>query len=119
MDDVMVFTEMLMQYNFHLDLLRSEAAGAQGMFFVDELDGDDGFRGIVGYGFADPKAALAGRLDSMKAETDEAYAPCPIVLLTRRKGRFVGRGAAWLPGGAGPIVVSVLCIRVGHWSDQG
>ena len=29
------------------------------MFFVDELDGDDGFRGIVGDGFADPVAALA------------------------------------------------------------
>lgn len=36
--------------------------------------------------------------------TYEAYAPCPIVLLTSRKGRFVGRGAIWLLGGAGPMV---------------
>jgi len=35
----------------------------------------------------------------------EAYAPCPIVLLTSRNGRSVGRGATWLFGGAGTIVM--------------
>ena len=39
--------------------------------------------------------------------TYEAYAPWPIVLLTSRKGRLVGRGATWLPGGPAAIVLDV------------
>jgi hypothetical protein len=39
--------------------------------------------------------------------TYEAYAPWPMVLLTSRKGRFVGRGATWLPGGSAAIVLVV------------
>src|ERR1700712_5622111 len=47
--------------------------------------------------------------------TYEAYAPCPIVLLTIRNGRFDGRGAAWLPGGAGAISP---VLRVFHKNDE-
>ena len=53
MYDVMVLPEMRVQYNLHLYLFRREAAGSQGMFFVDELDGDDGLGRVVWDGFAD------------------------------------------------------------------
>lgn len=51
MYDVLVLAEMLMQNYFHLDLLRREAALFVCMFFIDELDRDDGLRLIVGYSF--------------------------------------------------------------------
>lgn len=93
MDDVVVFPEMLMQHNLHLYLFRGQAASAERVFFVDELDGDDGFRCIVGDGFANTAAGLEGKNKSRDEGTHEAYAPCPMVLLTSRKGKFVGRGA--------------------------
>jgi hypothetical protein len=50
---VRVPAEVFVQDNLHVYLLRGEAAGTQGMFFVYELDGDDGFGRILGDGFAD------------------------------------------------------------------
>lgn len=108
----MVFSKMLMQYDFHFDLLGGKAAGAECMFLVDELDGNDWFRGIEGNSFADAVAKLAAGIDCTSERTDEAYAPCPMVLLTSRKGRFVGRGATWLPGGAGPMVAEASRVQV-------
>lgn len=55
MDDVVVLSEMCVQDYFHLDLLRSEATGAEGMFFVYELDCDDGLGCVFGDGFANTK----------------------------------------------------------------
>jgi hypothetical protein len=107
MYNVLVLTEMCVQDNLHLDLFRSEATGLEGMFLIDELDGDDGFGRVVRNGFADTRDLLLANdwgHSNRETQTYEAYAPCPIVLLTSRKGRFVGRGAIWLLGGAGPIV---------------
>jgi len=56
MDYIVVLAEMCMQHNFHLDLLRGKATGTEGMFLVDELDGDDGFRCVLGDGFANTAA---------------------------------------------------------------
>lgn len=42
-----------MEDDFHLYLFRREAALSKGMFFVDELDRDDGLRRTDRYGFAD------------------------------------------------------------------
>lgn len=52
-DDVRVLFEVRVEDDLHLDLLRREAALPKGMFFVDELDRDDGFWRIDRYGFAD------------------------------------------------------------------
>jgi hypothetical protein len=41
------------QDDFHVYLLGCEAAGTQGVLFVYELDGDDGFGRIRRDGFAD------------------------------------------------------------------
>ena len=94
MDDVVMFPKMLMQHNLHLYLFRGQTASAERVFFVDELDGDDGFRCIMGDGFADTVAILVEDSSGEDEGTHEAYAPCPMVLLTSRKGKFVGRGAA-------------------------
>ena len=42
-----------MQRELELDLLGAQAADAEGMVFVDELDSDDGCRGFGRDGFAD------------------------------------------------------------------
>lgn len=52
MYDVVVFPEMLMKKNLHLDLLWREAALLECMVLVDEFDGDDRFGGVVRDGFA-------------------------------------------------------------------
>lgn len=52
MYDVLVFAEVLVQDDLHLDLLRREAALLECMFLVDEFDRDDRFGFIVGYSFA-------------------------------------------------------------------
>jgi hypothetical protein len=51
-NDVLVFAEVLVQDYLHLDLLRREATLFECMFFVYELDRDDGLRLIVGHSFA-------------------------------------------------------------------
>ena len=66
------------------------------MLFVDELDGDDGFRLVLGYCLPNTvinqESVTRGReLDRI---THDAYAPDPIVLETSRKGRLLGSGAA-------------------------
>ena len=53
MYDVLVFFEVRVEDDFHLDLLGAEAPLPEGMFLVDEFDRDDGFRRVDGYGFAD------------------------------------------------------------------
>jgi hypothetical protein len=55
MYNVLVLAEMCMQDNLHLDLFRSEATGLEGMFLIDELDGDYGFGRVVRDGFADTR----------------------------------------------------------------
>jgi len=50
--DILMFAEVLVQDDLHLDLLRREAALLECMFLVDELDRDDGFWLVVGYSFA-------------------------------------------------------------------
>ena len=52
MYDILMFAEVLVQDDLHLDLLRREAALLECMFLVDELDRDDGFWLVVGYSFA-------------------------------------------------------------------
>ena len=42
-----------MQRELELDLLRAQAADAECMVFVDELDSDDGCRGFERDGFTD------------------------------------------------------------------
>jgi hypothetical protein len=54
---------------------------------------------------------MTSNIGRKKSITYEAYAPCPIVLLMSRKGRFVGRGAIWLLGGAGPIASRIKGMR--------
>lgn len=68
------------------------------MFFVDELDCDDRFGFVVWDGFTYARLLLIYVTTPSRRPTDDAYAPCPIVLLTRRKGRFDGNGATWLCG---------------------
>ena len=63
------------------------------MFFVDELDRNDGFRLVVGYCFAYAENVCQFTYCVAGCLTDDAYAPCPIVLLTSRKGRLDGNGA--------------------------
>jgi hypothetical protein len=80
------------------------------MFFIDELDGDDGLGRVVWDSFADATNSAVSDCSNTgerDVATYEAYAPCPMVLLTSRKGRSVGRGAIWLLGGAGPMVSAV------------
>jgi hypothetical protein len=66
------------------------------MFFVDELDCDDRLGFIVGDSFTYARLQSVYVIPSCRWSTNDAYAPCPIVLLTRRKGRFDGNGATWL-----------------------
>ena len=80
------------------------------MFFVDEFDGNDWLGRVVGDGFADAinfAVSKCSETGEKAVATYEAYAPCPMVLLTSRKGRSVGRGAIWLLGGAGPMTSGV------------
>jgi hypothetical protein len=51
--DVGVLAQALVQRELELDLLGAQAADAEGMVFVDELDGDDGCCGFGRDGFAD------------------------------------------------------------------
>jgi hypothetical protein len=44
---------MLMEQDLHLQLLRPQLAVAEGMFLVDEFDGDYWFGSVEGAGFAD------------------------------------------------------------------
>jgi hypothetical protein len=66
------------------------------MFFVDELDCDDRLGFIVRDGFAYARLLSVYEMPPSRRSTNDAYAPCPMVLLTRRKGRFDGSGATWL-----------------------
>jgi hypothetical protein len=97
MYDILMLAEVLMQNDFHFNLLGREAALLECMFLIDELDGDDGLGSIVGYCFADAVHRLLAYLGFIESgSTHEAYAPWPIVLLTSRKGRLDGKGATWL-----------------------
>ncbi len=51
--DVGVLAQALVQRELELDLLGAQAADAEGMVFVDKLDGDDGGCGFGRDGFAD------------------------------------------------------------------
>lgn len=51
-------TYMTVQGDFCLDLLWFHPAKLVRVFFVDELDGDNGFRSIFGTGFTDTVAVL-------------------------------------------------------------
>jgi len=42
-----------MQHQFHLKLFRAQFSVAKGVVFVYEFHGDDGFAGVLGFGFAD------------------------------------------------------------------
>jgi hypothetical protein len=80
------------------------------MLFVDELDGDDGLGRVVRDGFANATGSRLANVSCNREKhvaTYEAYAPCPMVLLTSLKGKSDGRGAIWLLGGAGPIMSNV------------
>jgi hypothetical protein len=48
-----MLAEVLVKDDFHLDLLGGETTGAEGVVFVYELNGDDGFGRIVRDSFAD------------------------------------------------------------------
>jgi hypothetical protein len=48
-----MLSEILVQRDFDPELLGREAAVREGVFFVDELDGDDGVGGMEGGGLAD------------------------------------------------------------------
>jgi hypothetical protein len=53
-DDVDVARDLAMQTDLELNLLGAQSAYFEGMLFVDEFDGDDGFRLVLGYCLADP-----------------------------------------------------------------
>ena len=46
---------ILMQGDLELELLRSQTSSAEGVLFIDELDRDDGRRGVWGRCFAYPR----------------------------------------------------------------
>lgn len=48
-----MFTDMSVEGDFGLDLFWFDAAGAVGVVFVYEFDGDDGVRGGMGASFPD------------------------------------------------------------------
>jgi hypothetical protein len=52
-DDVVVRADGGVQAEFDVELLGAQAAGAEGVLLVDELDGDDGAGGVFGDGLAD------------------------------------------------------------------
>lgn len=52
-----MFLEMLVQRDLHFDLFGCESAMSQSMFFVDELDGDDGIGAAEGSCLADSAKA--------------------------------------------------------------
>ena len=72
----------------------AETAGAEGVVFVDEFDGDDGGGCCFGGAFADAvENVLACIQDKGMGEMYEAYAQLPIVFEIMRKGSS-GRGTA-------------------------
>jgi hypothetical protein len=60
-DDILVRGDMLVEGQLDLELLRPQSASSEGMFFVDELDGDDGGGGGERDCFADSAELVTGR----------------------------------------------------------
>jgi hypothetical protein len=58
LDDVVVRADGGVQAEFDVELFGAQAAGAEGVLFVDELDGDDGARRVPRDGFADAASCL-------------------------------------------------------------
>jgi len=52
-DDVVVGADEAVQGELDVQLFGAQAAGAEGVLFVDEFDGDDGVGGVAGDCFAD------------------------------------------------------------------
>ena len=79
---------------FEGELFGAKAAGAEGVVFVDEFDGDDGGGCCFGGAFADAVGdVLACMYVREMGEVYEAYAPLPIVFEIMRKGSS-GKGTA-------------------------
>ena len=73
---------------------------SNGVFFVDEFDGEDGLGGVEGNGFFDAGGGGQRVSDLLRVlrgslTANHAYAPCPIVLDTTLNGTALGRGASW------------------------
>lgn len=94
---------MAVQRNLCLYLLGFDAAQVEGVLLVDELDGDDGLKGVFRAGF--PNATDGARVREFVrwanasqrwvGGTYKAYAPWPMVREMMRNGRFSGRGNVW------------------------
>lgn len=91
-----------MQREFEVKLLFAESAGAEGVFFVYEFDGDDGTGCISWYGFAD---AGNEKLRLGRVLID-------ILLLPSRTMRMRRNLWSWIRGGKGGRWVEGLLVTV-------
>ena len=82
--------------DLEIELLLRQAAMAKSIIFVNKLNGEDRLWGSEGSRFLDTGEQILAFWDGRGKgkPTNHAYAPCPIVLETTRKGNSLGSGAS-------------------------
>lgn len=83
-----------MENDFQVELLRSDATMTDSKIFMDKFDRKERFMRLDWDGFLDATEVRMVTMQCRPHKPYQAYAPCPMVLDTIRKGSSWGNGAS-------------------------